>query len=170
MSRSMNCQSFKAVTFSNKALLSSRCLTSQVPLVCRNCRVYSTTTDRLPRVAQPSIWTSIIPKAFRTWEKPKVSSPKSQKRKEWNPATFYICIFLLIGSNAITLLALRMEYAVFSRKADQKIALLKEVLERVQKGENVDVEKVLGTGDEVKEQEWHDSGFPVYISSMRPLA
>lgn len=54
------------------------------------------------------------------------------------------------------MLTLRNEYSSFSRKADQKIALLKEVLEKVQKGEQVDVEKVLGTGDEEQEREWED--------------
>lgn len=32
--------------------------------------------------------------------------------------------------------------------------MLREVIERVQSGEEVDVEKVLGTGDEKAEQEW----------------
>lgn len=81
---------------------------------------------------------------------------KIQRSKDWNPATFFICIFLLIGSNGIQMLTLRNEYSSFSRKADQKIALLKEVLEKVQKGEQVDVEKVLGTGDEEQEREWED--------------
>ena len=40
------------------------------------------------------------------------------------------------------------------RKAEAKIGLLKEVIERVQNGEDVDVEKVLGTGDEASEREW----------------
>ena len=78
------------------------------------------------------------------------------RAKDWNPATFFICIFLLVGSNAIQMLTLRNEYSTFSRKADQKIALLRNVLERVQKGENVDVEKALGTGDEEQERQWEE--------------
>ena len=54
------------------------------------------------------------------------------------------------------MLALKNEYSTFSRKADAKIKLLKDVLDRVQRGENVDVEKVLGTGDEEQEKEWED--------------
>lgn len=54
------------------------------------------------------------------------------------------------------MITLRNEYTVFSRKSDAKIALLKDVLERVQRGEHVDVEKLLGTGDEQQEQEWKD--------------
>ncbi|KAL8999488.1 MAG: hypothetical protein Q9169_001693 [Polycauliona sp. 2 TL-2023] len=63
-------------------------------------------------------------------------------------------MFLLIGSNAMQLLALRNEFTAYSRRADAKIALLKEVIERVQKGEDVDVKGLLGTGNPEKEKEW----------------
>ncbi|KAL8766122.1 MAG: hypothetical protein Q9209_007020 [Squamulea sp. 1 TL-2023] len=63
-------------------------------------------------------------------------------------------MFLLIGSNAMQLLALRNEFTTFSRRADAKIGLLKEVIERVQRGEDVDVRGLLGTGDPEKEKEW----------------
>ncbi|KAL8860221.1 MAG: hypothetical protein Q9178_003192 [Gyalolechia marmorata] len=63
-------------------------------------------------------------------------------------------MFLLIGSNAMQLLALRNEFTTFSRRADAKIGLLKDVIERVQKGEDVDVKGLLGTGDPEKEKEW----------------
>ena len=121
-------------------------------------RTYAT-ADNLPRVAQPSVWQSIIPKAFRNPENSRVPA-KSQRKKEWNPATFFICIFLLIGSNAIQMLALKNDYSTFSRKTDAKIKLLKDVLDRVQRGEDVDVAKALGTGDEVQEQEWKDGKLP----------
>ena len=124
----------------------------------RRCQQYSSSTEHLPRVAQPSVWNSLIPKAFRA-SKTAYTSTTSQCSKEWNPATFFICIFLLIGSNAIQMLTLRNEHLSFSRKADQKIALLKEVLEKIKRGEKVDVEKVLGTGDEEQEREW-DNGKP----------
>ena len=54
------------------------------------------------------------------------------------------------------MLALRNEYPTSNRKADTKIALLKEVLDKIRRGEEVDVDKVLGTGDEQQEQEWAD--------------
>jgi hypothetical protein len=76
--------------------------------------------------------------------------------KEWNPATFFIVIFMLIGSQAIQMIALRHEYENFSRNADARIALLKEVIERVQRGEKVDVEGLLGTGNKEKEKEWEE--------------
>ena len=65
------------------------------------------------------------------------------------------------------MLVLRNEYSTFSRKADAKIRLLKDVLERVQRGENVDVEKVLGTGDEEQEQEWRDGK---WLHELFPMA
>ena len=118
-------------------------------------RTYAESTENLPRVAQPSVWHSMVPKAFRSQERSNIPT-EPRRSKDWNPATFFICIFLLIGSNAIQMLTLRNEYSSFSRKAETKIALLKEVLDKVQRGEQVDVEKVLGTGDEEQEQEWAD--------------
>lgn len=46
-----------------------------------------------------------------------------------------------------------------------KIGLLKELIDRVQRGENVDVEGMLGTGDEEKEREWEDGKFLIRGSS-----
>lgn len=118
-------------------------------------RHLATATHSLPRAAQSSIWQSIIPKAFR---KPREAIEYSKKpmRREWNPATFFIVIFLLIGSNAIQMIVLRNDFITFSRKAEAKIGLLKEVIGRVQKGEDVDVEGLLGTGNEDQEREWED--------------
>lgn len=61
---------------------------------------------------------------------------------------------LLIGSNAMQMIALQSEFTTFSRRADAKIGLLKEVIGRVQKGEDVDVKGLLGTGDPEQEKEW----------------
>ncbi|KAL8783020.1 MAG: hypothetical protein Q9213_004917 [Squamulea squamosa] len=113
------------------------------------------TESSLPRVAQPSLWQSIIPKFLRTTKQSQINV-KARQSKELNPATFFIVMFLLIGSNAMQLLALRNEFTTFSRRADAKIGLLKEVIERVQKGEDVDVKGLLGTGDPEKEKEWEE--------------
>ena len=43
------------------------------------------------------------------------------------------------------------------RKAELKIAKLREVIEKLRKGEEVDVEKALGTGDETQELEWEEA-------------
>ncbi|KAI5197645.1 hypothetical protein E4T39_07209 [Aureobasidium subglaciale] len=118
--------------------------------------IRASTPASVPRVA--SVWQSVIPKAFRKPDDP-VSVAERQKAaamksKDWNPATFFIVIALLIGSNAIQMIALRNERVGFTRKTEAKIVLLRETIERVQRGEDVDVERILGTGDPEKEQEW----------------
>ncbi|CAD0094183.1 unnamed protein product [Aureobasidium vineae] len=110
----------------------------------------------VPRVA--SVWQSVIPKAFRRPDDPvsvaERQKTQAMKSKDWNPATFFIVIALLIGSNAIQMIALRNERQGFTRKTEAKIALLRETIDRVHRGEEVDVERVLGTGDPEKEKEW----------------
>jgi len=111
----------------------------------------------LPTVAQQSFWKSLVPKPLRP-EKlaPDVAALRKRKAKDWNPATFYIIIFLLIGSMSIHLIVLKRDFATFMRQSDVKIGLLREVVERIQKGESVDVEQALGTGNPEKEVEWED--------------
>ncbi|KAH7041078.1 uncharacterized protein B0I36DRAFT_19044 [Microdochium trichocladiopsis] len=110
-----------------------------------------------PSVVQPSFWKSMIPKPFRrkTGHHPEfLVAPKKPRSKEWNPATFFIVIFLFIGSMSIQMIALRRDFSAFTRRADVRIGLLREVVEKLQRGEPVDVEKALGTGDAQKELEW----------------
>jgi hypothetical protein len=97
----------------------------------------------------------LIPKPLRK-SSPTVSIKKKAKSKEWNPATFFIVIFLFIGSMSIQMIALRNEFATFSRRADAKIGLLKEIIERIKNGEEVNVEGLLGTGDPQREKEWEE--------------
>lgn len=44
----------------------------------------------------------------------------------------------------------------FSRKTEAKLTVLRDVLKRVKNGEDVDVEKLLGTGNAEQEKEWED--------------
>lgn len=113
-----------------------------------------------PTVIQPSFWKSLIPKPFRPrpkstvdWGVPEKKKPKS---KEWNPATFFIIIFLFIGSMSIQMIALKKEFSTFMRRSEVRIGLLREVVEKLQRGEEVDVEKALGTGDASREMEWEE--------------
>lgn len=109
----------------------------------------------LTTVAEVSFWKSLVPKPLRSrWATRQRAKPKVQK--EWNPATFFIFIFLLIGSMAIQMISLRKDFATFVRQSDVRIGLLREVVEKLQKGEEVDVEKVLGTGDAEKELAWEE--------------
>ncbi|KAK7538617.1 uncharacterized protein J3D65DRAFT_602614 [Phyllosticta citribraziliensis] len=123
------------------------------------CAARHASTDSLPRVVQPSLWQNIIPKAFRHAPRASTSRPSRWRRLRlvWNnPATVFIAFGLMIGSNAINLLLLRNSMANYSRKADAKIALLREVFERVQRGEEVDVEGLLGTGNEESDKDWKE--------------
>jgi hypothetical protein len=63
---------------------------------------------------------------------------------------------------SIQMIALRNDFAAFSRRTDVKIDLLREVIRRVQNGEEVDVEGLLGTGDPEKEQEWEEGNLNIY--------
>ncbi|KAJ2996724.1 hypothetical protein NUW58_g887 [Xylaria curta] len=114
----------------------------------------------VPTVAQTSFWKSLIPKPLRPAPKPTVDwgvpPKKKPKSKEWNPATFFIVIFLFIGSMSIQMIALKKDFATFTRRAEVRIGLLREVVEKLQRGEEVDVEKALGTGDTEKELEWEE--------------
>jgi hypothetical protein len=65
----------------------------------------------------------------------------------------------LIGSQAIHQILLKHEHADFMRKADSRIAALREVIERLGRGEDVDVEAMLGTGDEKAEKDWEQGRF-----------
>lgn len=114
-------------------------------------------SDSMPKIAQSSVWTAMIPNFILNRITGRRGSKKdTSKSKEWNPASFYIIIFILIGSQAIRMLALRNDYTAYTRSTDAKIQLLREVIERVQRGEKVDVEKLLGTGDAAKEREWEE--------------
>ena len=120
----------------------------------------------MPLIAQKDFWRSLVPKPFRSDQRPKAKG-KDAKNKEWNPATFYIVIFILIGSMSVNLIALKQDFAQTMRRADVRIAKLKEVVERIQRGETVDVEKELGTGDPVRELQWEESEFSDGLSTRQ---
>ncbi|ETI25938.1 hypothetical protein G647_02715 [Cladophialophora carrionii CBS 160.54] len=115
---------------------------------------HTASESRLPRLAQPGFWDLIIPKSLRGhFTRPGSAAPE----KPTNPATFFIWIYILIGSQAIRIMSLKNEFMAYSRKADVKIQQLREVVEKLQRGEEVDVEKILGTGDETQEREWEEA-------------
>lgn len=49
-----------------------------------------------------------------------------------------------------------MRFDMSMNRAEAKIGLLKEVIERVQKGEEVDVDGLLGRGNKQQEDEWEE--------------
>jgi hypothetical protein len=54
------------------------------------------------------------------------------------------------------MISLRNEMLNFSRKTDAKLALLREIVQKVKDGEEVDVRRALGTGDPKAEEEWEE--------------
>jgi hypothetical protein len=76
-----------------------------------------------------------------------------------HPATPVLFLSLLVGSQAINTLALKNETLAYTRTTEGKLALLRGVIERVQRGEDVDVEEVLGTGKVTDEGEWFDGQY-----------
>jgi hypothetical protein len=126
----------------------------------------------LPTIAQPSFWTSLIPKPFRREKLAHEAAAlqKKTKSKDWNPATFFIWMFILIGSQAMHMVAAKKQFGDFVRQSDVRITLLREVVEKLQKGQDVDVEKVLGTGNPNMEQEWENSMNPLNLSLRQAMA
>ncbi|KAG8668774.1 hypothetical protein FPOAC2_08078 [Fusarium poae] len=102
-------------------------------------------------ITDGQFWRSLIPKPLR-----KENRQLKKKSKEWNPATFFIVIFLLIGSMSIQMIALRNSFDRYMRQSEARITSLREVVEKIQRGETVDVEKALGTGDPGKEADWEE--------------
>lgn len=66
------------------------------------------------------------------------------------------------------MVALKNNFANFNRKTDSKIALLREAIERVRKGEEVNAERLLGSGDPEEEQAWAagKSFFPLILPCL----
>lgn len=103
-------------------------------------------------VADASFWKSLVPKPLRK-ENRSAWSPRSG---QWNPATFFIVMFLFIGSMSIQQITLRNSFDRYMRQSTLRIGKLREVVERIQRGEEVDVEKALGTGDAKTEVDWEE--------------
>lgn len=114
-------------------------------------------TDHLPRVLQPATWIATIPPVLRrTRKKTEPSRWNSVRGFFAHPAATVFMLAMVVGSGAIHIINLRNDMVTDENIAAAKLGLLREVIERVQKGQDVDVEKELGTGDPVAEQEWAD--------------
>src|SRR5690349_7158416 len=80
-------------------------------------RYASSRSSFVPRLAEGSIWESIIPKGIRDrWN----GVDKLGKKKAVNPATYFIWIYLLIGSQAIRIMGVQTDFNTYMRKADIK--------------------------------------------------
>ncbi|KAL7925907.1 hypothetical protein ACQKWADRAFT_310187 [Trichoderma austrokoningii] len=115
-------------------------------------RFASTAQMKPVNIVEGSFWKSLVPKPMRRASR----KLKTKEKKEWNPATYFIVMFLFIGSMSIQMIALRNQTERYMRQSSLRIAQLREVVQRIQNGEDVDVEKILGTGDPQKETEWEE--------------
>ncbi|KHO00698.1 uncharacterized protein MAM_01476 [Metarhizium album ARSEF 1941] len=105
-------------------------------------------------VVDTGFWTALIPKPLR---RENGKGLKGGKSKEWNPATFFIVMFLFIGSMSIQMIALRNQSERYSRRASVRIAQLREALTKLQNGEAVDVEKLLRNAAESQQDtDWEE--------------
>lgn len=104
-------------------------------------------------VADVSFWKSLVPKPFR---KENRKNSQNWLSKDWNPATFFIVMFLFVGSMSIQMIALRNQMDRYLRQSSLRLGQLREVVQRIQNGEDVDVDKLLGTGDEQTETDWEE--------------
>ncbi|KAK0938457.1 hypothetical protein LTR29_009983 [Friedmanniomyces endolithicus] len=124
-------------------------------------------SSRLPRIATPSFWASLVPKPWRrkavhdpdaTDATDTTSTAPVKKSRPWSPYTTILILALLVGSNAIQLISIRNDTLAFSRKTEAKLSLLREVLQKVKRGEidDAEVKRALGTGVAEAEREWEE--------------
>ena len=135
--------------------------TSQAPHLLRPPllqRSHWTDSRSVPKIAQPSTWNSItiVPKFLRHRPSDQTSLEPKLK-KPLNPATYLIIISLLIGSQAIRIIQAQNDFQTYMRKADVQIGKLKEVVDALLRGEEVDIEKALGAADEAQELDWEEA-------------
>lgn len=69
-------------------------------------------------------------------------------------------MFLFIGSMSIQMIALRNQSERYNRQSTVRIGQLRQALMKLQNGEEVDVDKLLGNVDEgQKEIDWEESAY-----------
>ena len=151
----------------SRVLLASRSLCMQCAARRTQRRSYIATRclrsvdeSRLPKVVNPSFWSSLVPKPLRRSSDPDEATERTNHRaatsEERRVAIIFLVLGIVVGSNAIQIIALRRQILDFSRKTEAKLSVLREVVERVKNGEDIDVKKVLGTGEPDQEKEWEE--------------
>ncbi|KAG5925873.1 hypothetical protein E4U42_003850 [Claviceps africana] len=105
-------------------------------------------------ITDASFWKSLIPKPFRRENRP---TNERTRPKDWNPATYFIVMFLFIGSMSIQMIALRKQSERYQRQSTVRMEQLREALRRLKNGEDVDVDRLLGGADEVQsDTDWEE--------------
>lgn len=66
------------------------------------------------------------------------------------------------------MISLRRNFEAFMRRSEVRIGLLREVVERIQNGEDVDVDQVLGSGDLEREAAWEEGECNTQMAARGP--
>lgn len=121
-------------------------------------RTLSDEQTRLPRVVNLSFWSSLVPRFLRRATTEEEAAARAKRRnigaEEKRTGLIFLLLGILVGSNAINIIGVKREMLNFTRQTDAKLELLREIVERVKRGEDIDVKKALGTGDVEQEREW----------------
>ncbi|KAF4510319.1 hypothetical protein G6O67_002216 [Ophiocordyceps sinensis] len=129
-----------------RGLMQASAIAAAKPLHPRTWLRHSSGTTT---IVDAGFWKSLVPKPLR-------KENRMARSKEWNPATYFIVMFLFVGSMSIQMIALRMQTDQYARQSAVRIGLLREVVDKIRNGEEVDVEGILGTGDAQREADWEE--------------
>lgn len=138
-----------------RGLMQASAIAAAKPLHPRTWLRHSSGTTT---IVDAGFWKSLVPKPLR-------KENRMARSKEWNPATYFIVMFLFVGSMSIQMIALRMQTDQYARQSAVRIGLLREVVDKIRNGEEVDVEGILGTGDAQREANWEESKSYVWLET-----
>jgi Family of unknown function (DUF5321) len=113
-------------------------------------------SSAIPRIAQPGLWRSMLPKFMRRSNTPESHQPGGFSLFLQNPATHIAGLAIFCGSQAIQVIYVKNDATDRKRSSESKIRLLGDIVERIKAGEPLDLKRELGTGDPEKEKEWQD--------------
>ena len=65
-----------------------------------------------------------------------------------------ICTWTVVASQAINAGKAKRNYSEFLKNAEDRISILQNAIDKIQKGKKVDLAKELGTGNEQDEKAW----------------
>ena len=124
-----------------------RCRPQRLQIFVHPCRQYATTTP-FPRVVGAG--------------EAKTSTPIAPSPLPWDrqPSFLRKCVNILLLASFINTMAMILSYKSMDRElawqSKERIRTLRETIEKVRKGEQIDIRAALGTGDLETEKKWND--------------
>jgi len=118
------------------------------------CRQYATATP-FPRVVGAG--------------EAKTSTPIAPQPLPWyrQPSFLRKCVNILLLASFVNTMAIILSYKSMDRElawqSKERIRTLRETIEKVRKGEEIDIRAALGTGDPETEKKWADGTTLLYI-------